>query len=49
VEVPHGELVLVDTKRTPAVGDKVLVNDTFKAYELGMLISGVAYCTISFL
>lgn len=49
VETPTGELILVDTARPPAPGDKVLTGDTFTTYEVGLRISGVAYCSIRFL
>jgi len=48
VETPAGELVLVDTKRPPAQGDTVFAEDAFRPYEVGLDVSGVAYCTIRF-
>jgi len=48
IEAPSGELVLVDTERTPKQGDTVLIDDAFQVYNQGR-VSGVAYCSIKFL
>ena len=48
IETPTGEMVLVDTGRTPRPGDQVLINDTFSTYREGRA-AGVAYCSIKFL
>lgn len=48
IETPTGELVLVDTDRTPKSGDKVLIENVFSVYKEGR-VSGVAYCSIKFL
>lgn len=48
IETPSGELVLVDTERTPKQGDTVLIDDAFQPYNQGR-VSGVAYCSIKFL
>lgn len=49
VETPAGELVLVDTERSPVPGDTILADEEFSAYHPGLHISGVAYCLIRFL
>lgn len=47
--IQSGDLVLLDRKRAPSLGDIVLDGDSLAVYESGINALGVAYCSIHFL